>query len=59
MQTKAKWDPASREWILNGGKMWITNSPIADVALVWARCEADSGAVRTTFAAAKPHAAAF
>jgi len=26
-------------WVLNGSKMWITNAPIADVALVWARCE--------------------
>lgn len=24
-------------WILNGAKMWITNSPIADVAVVWAK----------------------
>ncbi|MDS0297454.1 acyl-CoA dehydrogenase family protein [Halogeometricum sp. S1BR25-6] len=25
------------EYVLNGSKTWITNSPIADVALVWAR----------------------
>lgn len=24
-------------WILNGAKMWITNSPISDVAVVWAK----------------------
>ncbi|MGA7306084.1 MAG: acyl-CoA dehydrogenase [Rhodothermales bacterium] len=24
-------------WVLNGAKMWITNSPIADVAIVWAK----------------------
>lgn len=24
-------------WILNGAKMWITNAPIADLAIVWAR----------------------
>lgn len=24
-------------WILNGAKMWITNSPIADIAVVWAK----------------------
>lgn len=23
-------------WILNGSKMWITNAPIADIAIVWA-----------------------
>jgi len=28
-------------WILNGAKMWITNSPIADVAVVWAKAKAD------------------
>ncbi len=26
-------------YILNGSKMWITNSPIADVAVVWAKDE--------------------
>jgi glutaryl-CoA dehydrogenase len=29
---------------LNGAKMWITNSPIADVAVVWAKTE--DGAIR-------------
>ncbi len=24
-------------WILNGSKTWITNSPIADIAIVWAK----------------------
>ncbi len=26
-------------WILNGAKMWITNSPIADIAVVWAKAK--------------------
>ena len=26
-------------YVLNGAKMWITNSPIADIAVVWARDE--------------------
>lgn len=26
-------------WKLNGAKMWITNAPIADVAIVWAKTE--------------------
>jgi glutaryl-CoA dehydrogenase len=26
-------------WIINGAKMWITNSPIADVAIVWAKAK--------------------
>lgn len=27
-------------YLLNGSKMWITNSPIADIAVVWAKDEA-------------------
>ena len=23
-------------WVLNGSKMWITNSPVADIAVIWA-----------------------
>ncbi|MEH1015282.1 acyl-CoA dehydrogenase family protein [Micromonospora sp. CPCC 206060] len=25
------------DWVLTGGKMWITNAPIADVGVIWAR----------------------
>src|SRR5690625_5553352 len=28
-------------WVLNGTKMWITNSPIADIAIVWAKAKED------------------
>jgi glutaryl-CoA dehydrogenase len=28
-------------YVLNGEKMWITNGSIADVALIWAKCEDD------------------
>jgi alkylation response protein AidB-like acyl-CoA dehydrogenase len=31
---------------LTGSKTWITNAPIADVALVWARDRSDDGTVR-------------
>ncbi|WP_426705577.1 acyl-CoA dehydrogenase family protein [Corynebacterium auriscanis] len=37
MQTRAKRE--GDEWVLNGSKMWITNSPIADVLVVWTRTE--------------------
>jgi len=46
MGTRAVWDATAREWVLSGGKTWITNSPIADLLLVWARADADGGAVR-------------
>ncbi|MFT5195161.1 MAG: glutaryl-CoA dehydrogenase [Candidatus Promineifilaceae bacterium] len=35
METKAT--KADGGWILHGAKMWITNSPIADVFVVWAK----------------------
>ncbi|XP_068205740.1 glutaryl-CoA dehydrogenase, mitochondrial [Palaemon carinicauda] len=39
METRAKYVPSDKVFILNGSKTWITNSPIADVAVVWAKCE--------------------
>jgi glutaryl-CoA dehydrogenase len=33
-------------YCLSGAKMWITNSPIADVFVVWAKSEAHGGAIR-------------
>ncbi len=46
MKTRATWDADAKEWVLTGSKTWITNSPLADVLLVWARADADGGAVR-------------
>jgi len=37
MKTHAK--RRGRDWVLNGAKMWITNAPIADLAIVWAKTE--------------------
>jgi glutaryl-CoA dehydrogenase len=34
MSTRARRD--GDDWVLSGGKMWITNAPVADVAVVWA-----------------------
>jgi glutaryl-CoA dehydrogenase len=33
-------------YVLSGSKTWITNSPIADVFVVWARSEAHDGKIR-------------
>ncbi len=33
-------------YLLSGTKMWITNSPIADVFVVWAKSEAHGGKIR-------------
>jgi glutaryl-CoA dehydrogenase len=37
MRTNARRDGES--WVLNGAKAWITNGSVADVAVVWAKCE--------------------
>ncbi|WP_030486381.1 acyl-CoA dehydrogenase family protein [Micromonospora chokoriensis] len=37
MTTRARRD--GDDWVLTGGKMWITNAPIADVAVIWARTD--------------------
>ena len=37
MITRARRDGG--DWILHGGKMWITNSPVADVGVIWARTD--------------------
>ena len=39
MRTRARRD--GDDWVLDGSKMWITNGSIADVAVVWARCDDD------------------
>jgi glutaryl-CoA dehydrogenase len=48
-------DPASMKtvakktdggYVLNGSKMWISNAPIADVFVVWAKSEAHGGKIR-------------
>jgi glutaryl-CoA dehydrogenase len=33
-------------YVLNGSKTWISNSPFADVFVVWAKSEAHGGAIR-------------
>ncbi|THF68498.1 acyl-CoA dehydrogenase [Deinococcus sp. Arct2-2] len=42
MRTRARLDGG--EYVLNGSKMWITNSPAADIAVVWAKD--DEGVIR-------------
>ena len=40
MRTRAK--KVDGGWIINGSKTWITNSPIADVCVVWCKDESDT-----------------
>jgi glutaryl-CoA dehydrogenase len=41
MRTHARRD--GEDWVLNGTKMWITNAPVADVAVVWAKTDEAEG----------------
>jgi len=45
METKATYSKDTKSYSLSGTKTWITNAPIADLCLVWARCTHD-GRVR-------------
>ncbi|MGN6549861.1 MAG: acyl-CoA dehydrogenase [Pararhizobium sp.] len=44
MKTRAK--KSAGGYVLNGSKMWISNAPIADVFVVWAKSEAHGGKIR-------------
>jgi glutaryl-CoA dehydrogenase len=44
MRTRA--EKVADGYRLSGAKMWISNSPIADVMVVWAKSDAHDGAVR-------------
>ena len=44
MKTTAK--KTDGGYVLNGAKMWISNAPIADVFVVWAKSEAHGGKIR-------------
>ncbi|MGB3394567.1 MAG: acyl-CoA dehydrogenase family protein [Stenotrophomonas sp.] len=37
MRTRAVKDGG--DWVINGSKMWITNGPVADIAIVWANTD--------------------
>ena len=44
MKTTAK--KVDGGYVLNGAKMWISNAPIADVFVVWAKSDAHGGKIR-------------
>lgn len=46
METRAKYDSSRKGFILNGSKTWITNAPIADLMVVWARLQDENNKVR-------------
>ncbi|WP_328535738.1 acyl-CoA dehydrogenase family protein [Streptomyces sp. NBC_00344] len=43
MRTRARYDEASDEWVINGQKAWITNGGIADIHVVVASVDPELG----------------
>ncbi|KAG8179492.1 hypothetical protein JTE90_027204 [Oedothorax gibbosus] len=39
METNAVYNPGNKTFTLNGTKTWITNSPVADIFIVWGKHE--------------------
>lgn len=46
METKARYDSSKKIYKLSGTKTWITNSPISDVAIIWAKLVDDNNKIR-------------
>ncbi|KAH7722788.1 hypothetical protein AAVH_09740 [Aphelenchoides avenae] len=46
METKAKWDESAKVYRLSGTKTWISNAPVADVFVVWARSDRHESAIK-------------
>lgn len=44
MRLRAEKKPGGSAYVLNGNKMWITNGPVADVLIVYAKTEPEAGA---------------
>ncbi len=44
MKTTAK--KTANGYVINGAKMWISNAPIADVFVIWAKSDAHGGKIR-------------
>ncbi|KAK0409518.1 hypothetical protein QR680_004591 [Steinernema hermaphroditum] len=46
METRAKWDEKTKTYRLTGTKTWISNSPVADVMVVWAKSERHNNKIK-------------
>jgi glutaryl-CoA dehydrogenase len=49
METRAKWDEKSRVYRISGTKTWISNSPVADIFIVWARSDRHDNSIMASF----------
>ncbi|KAL4237100.1 hypothetical protein ACF0H5_005481 [Mactra antiquata] len=46
METRAVYNSDRKTFTLNGSKSWITNSPVADVFIVWAKNKEENNKIR-------------
>jgi len=46
MECKAEWDSANNVYRLKGTKSWISNSPVADLMVVWVRSNRHENAIK-------------
>lgn len=46
MESRATYDSSKKVYKLSGTKTWITNSPIADIAVVWAKSVKDNNRIK-------------
>lgn len=46
METRARYDSSKKVYKLSGTKTWITNSPISDIAVVWAKSVNDDNNIK-------------
>ena len=46
METRAEYDSDKKAYRLRGSKTWITNSPIADIMIVWGKSSSHGNAVK-------------
>lgn len=46
METRAHYIPSKKVYKLSGTKTWITNSPISDIAVVWAKSVDDDNKIK-------------
>ncbi|CEF68685.1 Glutaryl-Coenzyme A dehydrogenase [Strongyloides ratti] len=46
METKAIWDEKNKVYRLLGTKTWISNSPVSDIMIVWARSDRHNNAIK-------------
>lgn len=43
---RAKYDASTKSYRVSGAKTWITNSPISDMAVVWAHSDNHNNAIK-------------